>query len=255
MIKPLRRSSLVGAHALRAQVKAEVMMRLRHGETALLVLGIPIILLVFFSLVYVVETPTDTNVEFVFPGILALAILSTAFTSTAISTAFERAYGVLQRIGITPLGRTRLILAKIIAIGMTQVVQVVVLTALAMSLGLAFPGIYALCIVVAAGLAATSACVGIGLVLASTMKPETVLGVANGIYVMLLLLSGLVFGLDKLPTWLGEISQLLPITALAQIYRAVIVEDAASIAMQPIVVLGLWAIASPLLAKRLFRWS
>jgi ABC-2 type transport system permease protein len=244
-----------GPHALRAQVIAELRMRLTHGETALLVLGIPITLLLFFSLVDVVDVPTETNVEFVFPGILALAVLSTAFTSTAIATAFERAYGVLKRVGATPLGRTRLILAKIIAIAATQVVQVVVLTAIAASLGFTSINMLDIVAIIAAGTAATSACVGIALVLASTLRPEAVLGVANGIYVLLLLLSGLVFELDRLPDWLATVSQLLPVTALAEIYRAVLTTEATSIGSRPIVVLTVWACAAPLVARRMFKWS
>ena len=240
---------------LRAQTFAELGLRIRHGETALLVIGIPAILLVFFSIVDVVDVPTDNSVDFVFPGILALAVLSTAFTATAIATAFERAYGVLHRIGTTPLGRTRLIVAKILAIAATQVIQLVVLTTIAVILGHRVPSVLDVAIITVAGVLATSACVGAAMIIASTLKPEAVLGVANGLYVLLLLLSGLVFELDRLPSWLATASQYLPITALGEIYRSVLIDGADRVDVRSWIVVITWALITPVLANRWFKWS
>ena len=50
-------------------------------------------------------TGTDDPVDFLAPGILALAVMSTAMVSLGIATGFERQYGVLKRLGATPLGR------------------------------------------------------------------------------------------------------------------------------------------------------
>ena len=91
-------------------------MTLRRGESLLLTLGIPVGLLIFFSLVDVLPTTTDKPVTFLAPGIVALAVMSAAMVGLAIATAFERQYGVLKRIGTTPLGRTNLLVAKITAI-------------------------------------------------------------------------------------------------------------------------------------------
>ena len=88
-------------------------MTLRRGETLLLTVGIPVLFLLFFSTVHVVSTPTAKAVDFFVPGILALAVMSTAMVSLGIATGFERGYGVLKRLGSTPLGRPRLLGAKI----------------------------------------------------------------------------------------------------------------------------------------------
>ena len=87
---------------LTAQTGAEVFMTLRRGETLLLTLGIPVVFLLFFSKVSVVSTPTATPANFFVPGILALAVMSTAMVSLGIATGFERGYGVLKRLGAAP---------------------------------------------------------------------------------------------------------------------------------------------------------
>src|SRR5438045_343160 len=91
----------------RAQTRAEVVMTLRRGESVLLTLVIPVMLLVFFSLVDVLPTGRKHPVDFLAPGVLALAVMSTAMVGLGIATGFERQYGVLKRLGSTPLGRLR----------------------------------------------------------------------------------------------------------------------------------------------------
>ena len=120
---------------LTAQTGAEVHMTLRRGETLLLTLGIPVVFLLFFSKVSVVSTPTATPADFFVPGILALAVMSTAMVSLGIATGFERGYGVLKRLGATPLGRPRLLGAKIITIVAVELLQAAVLLPVGLALG------------------------------------------------------------------------------------------------------------------------
>jgi len=79
-------------------------MTIRRGETLLLTIGIPVLLLVFFSLARVTTTPTVHRVDFIAPGILALCVLSTSLVALSIATGFERSFGVLRRLHVTPLG-------------------------------------------------------------------------------------------------------------------------------------------------------
>ena len=85
-----------------AQLRIELVLAARRGETLLLTIGIPLGLLVFFSLVDVLPLPDgiDDPVDFLAPGVLALAVLSTGMVQTAIGVAFERQYGVLKRLGV-----------------------------------------------------------------------------------------------------------------------------------------------------------
>src|SRR3954449_1158567 len=117
---------------LLAQARAEVVMTLRRGESVLVAIGIPVGLLVFFSLVDLGFTDTRHPVDFLAPGIVGLAVMSTAMVSLGIATGFERQYLVLKRLGSTPLGRPRLLAAKTIAIVGIELVQVAVLLRFAM---------------------------------------------------------------------------------------------------------------------------
>ena len=121
--------------ALTAQLRAEVTMMATNGETIFLTLGIPVVFLLFFSGVHVLPTGTEHPVDFLVPGILALAVMSTAMTALGIGTGFERGYGVLKRLGTTPLGRPRLLAAKITAIIGVELVQAAVLVSVGYALG------------------------------------------------------------------------------------------------------------------------
>ena len=71
-----------------------------EGESLLLILGIPLLLLGFFSSVDVLpKGDFRDSVDFLTPGVLALAVMSTGMVQLAIGTSFERQYGVLKRLG------------------------------------------------------------------------------------------------------------------------------------------------------------
>ncbi|HEV7628562.1 MAG TPA: ABC transporter permease, partial [Streptomyces sp.] len=120
---------------IRAQAALETRMLLRHGEQLLLTVAIPTLLLVLFSTVDIIETGGGERVDFLAPGILALAVLSTAFTGQAIATGFERRYGVLKRLGVSPLPRWGLMAAKTCSVLFIELLQVLLLTGVALLLG------------------------------------------------------------------------------------------------------------------------
>ena len=99
-----------------AQSGLELRTLLRNGEQLLLTLIIPVLLLVVFSSEALISIGKGSRIGFMAPGVLALAIMSTSFTSLAIGTGFERRYGVLKRLGATPLGRPRLLAAKALTV-------------------------------------------------------------------------------------------------------------------------------------------
>ena len=228
-------------------------MTLRRGESLLLTLGIPILLLVFFSLVDVLPTGTDNPVDFLAPGVLALAVMSAAMVGLAIATGFERQYGILKRLGTTPLGRSNLLIAKIGAILLVEVVQFAVLVAVGLALGWRpsasgmLPGLVAV-------LLGTAAFAGLGMCMAGRWKAELVLAGANGLYLVLLLVSGMMIPLSKLPGPLRAAAHLLPSAALAELLHGTLTAGA-STPPGAWVVLVVWAVAAPALAARLFRWE
>jgi len=239
---------------LRAQARAEVLMTLRRGESVLLALGIPVMLLVFFSLVDVLPKPEGVRhaVDFLAPGILALAVMSTAMVSLGIATAFERQYGVLKRLGTTPLGRPALLAAKTAAIVVVELVQVAVLVPVALLLGWHFHGNAALAVL--AVVVATVAFAGVGLLMAGTLRAEVTLAAANGLYLLLLLLGGMVIPLSKLPSGLRVAARALPAAAISDALHGAL-SAGASVPARAWVVLAVWAVAAPVLAALTFRWE
>ena len=177
--------------ALVAQTRAEVAMTIRRGETLLLTIGIPVLLLIFFSLTRVVSTPGAHRIDFIAPGILALCVLSTSLVALSIATGFERSSGVLRRLHVTPLGRRRLVGAKIAGVLVTEIIQVVAISLVALLLTWRPDGGWLGAVeVVAALLLGSIGFAGIGLALAGSLRAEVNLAASNGLYLVLLLLSG-----------------------------------------------------------------
>ena len=194
--------------ALRAQTTAELRLTLRRGDAVLLNIAIPVGLLLFFSIVDVLPKPAGIEhaVDFLAPGILALAVMSTAMVSLGIATGFERQYGVLKRLGATPLGRPRLLGAKIGSVAAIETLQVALIVVTALLLGWDPGGSWGAAI--PAILLATVAFSGLGLLLAGLLRAEVTLAAANGLYLLLLLLGGMIFPLSKLPGGLRAVAEL-----------------------------------------------
>ena len=238
--------------AWKAQTRIELLLTLRRGESVLLTFLIPVVLLAFFSVVDVLPTGDGDPIDFLLPGVLALAIMSTALVSVAIATGFERQMGVLKRLGSTPLTRRQLLAAKTAAVVAIEVLQVAVLLVEGFILGFRFSG-PALGVALIAAVLATIAFSGLGLLLAGTLPALTTLAAANGLYLLLLLVSGMIFPLDELPSGMKAVSKLLPSTALAQVFHGALGDG--SVPGSAFIVLAVWAIVAPLAAARWFRWE
>ena len=195
---------------LLAQTRVELLLTLRRGESVLLTFAIPVLLLAFFSKVDVLPTGQDRPVDFLFPGVLALAVMSTAMVSLAIATGFERQTGVLKRLGSTPLSRPELLGAKTIAIvvdrgaadrgaGDRRGTRSASTSAQPAS---AWPS--------AARCSAPSRSPVSGLLMAGALPALTTLAAANGLYLLLLLIGGMVIPLTKLPSGLRALAGWLP---------------------------------------------
>jgi ABC-2 type transport system permease protein len=238
---------------LRIQLACELRVLARNSEQLLLILGIPMLLLSFFSNVDILPTSGQSSVNFLLPGIVALAIMSTAMVSLGIATGFERSYQVLKRLGATPLGVPRLVLAKALSVLVVELVQVMLLIGLAQAFGADLGGlnIAKLALAIALGTFAFS---GVGLSLAGRLRGEINLAAQNALYLVLLLIGGIVFPLQEFPSWLHWVGRISPSGALADVMRDVFsgtsVHGASSL-----VVLLCWAVAAQLSAFKLFRWN
>ncbi|GGV21225.1 transport permease protein [Actinomadura cremea] len=235
-----------------AQTRYELRAMLRNGEQLLLTMIIPVVLLVLFSATSLLDLGPGSRVDFLAPGVLALAVMSTAFTGQAIGTGFERRYGVLKRLGATPLPRAGLIAAKTLSVLAVEVVQAVLICAVAVGLGWKPHGDpFSVLALLLLGTAAFS---GFGLLMAGTLRAEATLAAANLVYVLLLAVGGVVFPLDEFPEAVRSALEALPISALAEGLRDVL-RDGAAFPGGPLLVLAVWAVAGLALAARFFRWE
>ncbi|MEU4822627.1 ABC transporter permease [Actinomadura citrea] len=225
---------------------------LRNGEQLLLTLIIPVVLLALFSATSLLDLGAGRRVDFLAPGILALAVMSTAFTGQAIGTGFERRYGVLKRLGATPLPRGGLIAAKTLSVVAVEAVQAAVVCAVALALGWHPHGDPASVVVLL--LLGTAAFSGFGLLMAGTLRAEATLAAANLVYILLLALGGVVFPLDRFPGAVRSALELLPISALSEGLRQVL-QHGAAFPGRPLAVLAVWAVAGLVLAARFFKWE
>lgn len=236
-----------------AQAQAELLLTLRRGESVLITLIVPVLLLVFFASLNIVPTTNGKAVDFLLPGMLALAVMATGMVSLGIATAYERYYGVLKRLGSSPLPRSGLIIAKVISVLVLELIQVIVLVGVATILyGWRPAGSPLLAILVLViGTVTFSA---LGLAMAGALRAEVTLAGANGLYLLFLLLGGGILPLSHLPGPLAAIAQILPAAALTQALQAAM-SDGAAFPGFALVTLVIWAVIILLLAIRTFRWE
>ena len=235
---------------LAAQTGAELKLMLRNGEQVLLTLIIPLGLLVVLTRIPFVNV-TGSRVDFFVPGVIALAVMSTAFTGQAIGVGFERQYGVLKRLGATPLPRSVLLLAKTMAVLAVELVQLALIVGVGLLLGWDPRG--SVLSVVALVVLGTAAFSGLGLLLGGTLRGLTTLAAANLRWFVLLVLGGVLFPLSQFGP-AEDVLRLLPTAALSDGLRQVLQEGAAAPA-RDLLALGAWAVGALAAASRFFRWE
>jgi ABC-2 type transport system permease protein len=235
-----------------SQAALETRLMLRNGEQLLLTIVIPVLMLVLFSAEPLVSVSGGPRVDFFAPGLLGAAVLSTAFTGQAIGTGFERRYGVLKRLGTTPLSRTARLTAKSCAVLVVEIIQVVLLTVIAFALGWhphGSPlGVFALLVL---GTAAFSA---LALLIAGSLRAEATLALANFVFLLLLAGGGVVVPLAKFPAAVRPFLDALPIGALTNGLRDVL-QHGAVLPWAPAAILAAWVIVLGAATARTFKWE
>ncbi|SDQ44056.1 ABC transporter permease [Quadrisphaera sp. DSM 44207] len=249
------------ARRVLAQAAFDTRVLLRNGEQLLVSLVLPALALVALvrlplgDLGVPAELAALPRVDVVVPGVLALAVVSTAFTGQAIQLGFDRRYGVLRLLATTPLGRGGLLAGRVLAVLAVEVLQVLVLGALGAALGwrplaAGAAGLAALALALLAG---TAAFVALALLLAGTLRAEAVLALANLVFLLLVAGGGLLLPRSALPGPLSAVVAVLPSGALGDAARAALLDGA--VAVVPVLVLLAWAAAAAALVVRVFRWS
>jgi ABC-2 type transport system permease protein len=237
---------------LGAQVSMEFRLLLRNGEQVGLTLLIPLLLLVFFNLPLLYSLDTPRRIDFVVPSIIALAVMSAAFTGLAIGTGFERKYAVLKRLGATALPRSILLAGKTLAVLLLELVQLVMVCAVGAALAWHPHGNPALVVVLV--VLGTLAFGGLGLLLAGTVRAEVTLAAANLLWLVLLFAGGIAIPLSKYPGAARDVLQYLPSAALSDGLHQVL-QHGGGIPLRALLTLLVWAAVALPAAARWFRWE
>jgi ABC-2 type transport system permease protein len=238
------------ARMLLAQTATETRLALRNGEQVLLTLIIPLALLIGLTELPLLDVGTP-RIDWVAPRVLALAVMSTAFTSQAIALGFDRRYGVLKRLAATALPRWLLVAGRVLSTFCVVLVQMVVLAAVAALLGWSpKPGGagWAMLLIVLGALAFGA----LGVLLGGSLRAEIVLAVANAVWFLLLLAGGIVVPAAALPVGLADVVGLLPSGALAGGLTDVLAAGTTP-GWHVYLVLLVWAVLPGLLATRTTR--
>jgi len=229
---------------------------LRRGEGLLITFVIPAgVLLVFSAFDTGGGSVPGPAVDRLLPGSICLAVIAAAMVSLAISTGFERGYGVIKRLGGSPAGSSVVVAAKTLSVIVVELVQVVLLVGIAVAaLGWVAGPTASPPLVLAALVLGTIAFAGLGLLMAGTLRPEATLALANLLFLVFLVLGGIVLPLDRLPAAVAQVAEVLPPAALTQAL-AIGLGSIAGDATAPMVLLAFWAVLLAGLAARLFRWD
>ena len=235
------------------QTQFELLLTLRRGENILVTLIVPVMLLIFFASLNIIPAVNGQAVDFLLPGILALAVMAAGMVNLGIATAYERYYGVLKRLGGSPLPRSGLIIAKVISILILEVVQVILLVGVAVVLYGWQPAGSPLLALLAMALG-TVTFAAIGLAMAGALRAELTLAGANALFLIFILLGGGILPLSHLPAPLTAFAQWLPAAALTQALQASMSNHAAFPGFA-LLVLTIWAAVILVLAIRTFQWE
>ena len=253
MSRPASPTQAIGALAA-----TELRLVLRRGENLFATIVVPTLVLVLFSSVSILSTGAGRPVDFLLPGSIALGIVATSLVSLGITTAYDRSYGVLKRLGGSPLSQVELIVARLLVVLVVEAVQVALLVGTATVVLGWTPGSGSSPIVfVVAALLGTVAFAGLGLLLAGTLRAETVLALANVLFLGFLVVGGIIVPIDRLPGPLAAIAAALPAAPLSEVLRSELGSAAATGADVggSLAMLAAWALVTVGLAARTFRWE
>ncbi|MHC6176921.1 ABC transporter permease [Glutamicibacter endophyticus] len=234
------------------QGKYETKVMLSNGEQLVLAVVLPVIALFALTVTNLLDGVADRAVDAAVPGVLALCVISTAFTGQGIGTGFDRRYGVLRMFSTTPLGRAGLIFGKILAVLAVLVIQVVLISVVGVLLGW-HPNLVGIVPAAVQLLLGAGCFTSLGLLIAGTVRPEATLAITNLAWVLLAGAGGVLFPLSMAPEWIQPTLNALPSAALGDSLRQSLIDGGFSLA--GMIILIIWTAVSAVAATRLFKWN
>jgi len=237
-----------------AQAGFEFTAILRNGEQVLLNVIMPllaVIVLAKTSLISVEDAGGDRLTTALGAG-LSLAVMSSAFTSVAIATGFDRRAGFLRYLGTTPLRRVGLLAGKALAVVLLVSIQILILAGCALVLGWQVD-IFGLVLALAPVFLATCAFAAWALLLAGTLRAEAVLALANLIWLFLVMTAGSMLVSSAIPQIIPDIATFLPSGALVSGVIAALGSHSFDVGAH--VTLAAWLVIGAGATMRWFKWD
>ncbi len=202
-----------------------------------------------------VTMPGSRYIDWVVPGLLGMNIMGTGMWSVAFSVVNARVRKLLKRLIATPMRRRDYLLSQMASRLIFLVLEVGLLLGFAVPVfGVPVHGSWVLLgLLCLLGAVAFS---GLGLLVASRAQTiEGVSGLMNLVMVPMWVFSGVFFASENFPEAMQPFIALLPLTALNQALRGVMIDGSGLIALWPqIAILATWTLVSFTAALRLFRW-
>lgn len=196
------------------------------------------------------------TIDFLVPGILAMALMQLGLFGTAAPLVQLRERKVLRRLGATPLPRWALLVSQVLhrlTIALVQVVIIIVVGRVVF--GVEIGGNVALLAVFCVLGALTFISLGY-LIAALSPTEESVFGISSVLNFPMMFLSGIFFPLEVMPDWIRPVVQAIPLTYLGDGLRQLMVGAPPVHALGlDALILGLWLAAAVTLSIRLFRWE
>ncbi|MBW4094112.1 MAG: ABC transporter permease [Acidobacteria bacterium] len=240
------------AQRMLRQGRYETTTMLRNGEQLVLAVVMPLLALIALAVTPLLDGMPAGRINTATPGVLALCAMSTAFTGQGIATGFDRRYGVLRFLSTTPLGRSGLIVGKLLAVLAVLVLQVLAITAVAVPLGWR-PNLAGIAVGIPVLILGAAAFTSLGLLIAGTARPEATLAVTNLLWILLGTLGGIVIPSTRGDSWWSQVVPFLPSGAFGTAMRDALISGTVNV-LAVIVLLG-WSILASAAAVRWFKWS
>jgi ABC-2 type transport system permease protein len=162
--------------------------------------------------------------QFVFPGIIAMNVMGTAFFST-ISTVWDREFGFLKEILVAPVSRVSVAVGKTLGAVVIATIQATFMLILGPFIGLKIAPlsfVYVILIMIVLAFATAS----LGLLMASLVKTMENFGLLLNLLVFpMFFLSGAFFPLNNAPKWMMALSAIDPVTYGVDSFRAILLRN------------------------------
>jgi ABC-type multidrug transport system permease subunit len=202
------------------------------------------------------KEPGGRYIDFLIPGLLGMSIMGGGLWGVGFVTVDMRIRKLLKRFLATPMKKTHFLGAVMISricFLIPEVVVLIVFAAIAFGVKI-YGSIAATAFLILLGSFTFS---GFGLLVASRAKTiEAVSGLMNLVMLPMWMLSGIFFSSSRYPEATQPLIRLLPLTALIDAMRAVMIDGASIFTQMPqVVLLAVWATLTFVVALKIFRWQ